>query len=134
AAVLAKAGLDYRVTHTTVPTLGVSSSGAVFNVLTEVAPGGAAAAAGLQVGDTLIRIGDVVTTPSADFGPQFRSRYQGKAGAPLDIVIHRAGRELTLHTVVRERSVEAVTLDHTASPTAKQARIWHGLMTGTTGR
>ncbi|HKV71388.1 MAG TPA: hypothetical protein VJN62_09080 [Gemmatimonadales bacterium] len=134
AAVLAKAGLDYRVTHTTVPTLGVSSSGAVFNVLTEVAPGGAAAAAGLQVGDTLIRIGDVVTTPSADFGPQFRSRYQGKAGAPLDIVIHRAGRELTLHTVVRERSVEAVALDHTASPTAKQARIWHGLMTGTTGR
>ena len=134
AAVFAKAGLDYRVTHTTVPTLGVSSSGAVFNVLTEVVPGGAAAGAGLQVGDTLIRIGDVVTTPSADFGPGFRSRYQGKAGAPLDIVIHRAGRELTLHTTVRERSVEAVSLDHTASPTAKQARIWRGLMTGTTGR
>lgn len=134
AAMFAKAGLNYRMAHTTVPTLGVSTSGAVFNVLTDVAPGSAAATAGLQVGDTLVRIGDVVTTASADFGPEFRSRYQGKAGAPLDIVIHRGGQELTLHTTVRERSVDAVSLEHVAAPTAKQARIWRGLATGTTGR
>ena len=133
AAVLAKAGLAYRVTHATVPSLGVAT-GATFNVLTDVTPGSAAAAAGLQPGDTLIRIGDVVTTPDANFGPEFRSRYQGKAGAPLDIVIHRAGREVTLHTTVRERDVEGIALDHVPSPTPKQARIWHGLATGTTGR
>jgi predicted metalloprotease with PDZ domain len=134
AAVFAKAGLDYHVTHTTVPTLGVQTTGANFSVLTLVVPGGTAAAAGLQAGDSLIRIGDVVTTPSADFGPEFRSRYQGKAGALLDIVLHRAGRELTLHTTVRERVVEAISLGLVASPSAKQARIWRGLAMGTTGR
>ena len=134
AAVFAKAGIDYHVERTTVPTLGVSTSGANFAVLTSVVPGSVAAAAGLEVGDTLVRIGDVVASTTADFGPEFRSRYHGKSGSALDIVVHRAGQELTLHTTVRERDVESVDLDLVKTPTPQQARIWHGLATGTTGR
>ena len=133
-AVFAKAGIDYHVEHTSVPTLGVSTSGANFAVLTGVTPGSVAAAAGLQVGDTLVRIGDVVASTTADFGPEFRSRYHGKAGSALDIVVHRAGQQLTLHATVREREVESISVDLVKAPTPKQARIWHGLGTGTTGR
>ncbi|HWZ29056.1 MAG TPA: PDZ domain-containing protein [Gemmatimonadales bacterium] len=133
AAVFAKAGLEYAVSHTTSPTLGIQTSGNL-SVLTAVLPGSPADAAGLQAGDTLRRIGDITIDPTVDFGPEFRARYHGKAGAPLDIVIHRAGREQTLHTTVRERPVEALTLGKVPSPNPKQARIWHGLATGTTGR
>jgi len=134
AAVFAKAGVDYHVEHTTVPTLGVSTSGANFAVLTGVTPGSVAAAAGLQAGDTLVRIGDVVASTTADFGPEFRSRYHGKGGSALDIVVHRGAQQLTLHATVREREVESIHVDLVKSPTPKQARIWHGLATGTTGR
>ena len=133
AAVFLKAGLQYQVARTTIPTLGIMTAGNL-SVLTGVVPGSAADAAGLAVGDTLYRIGDIAVNPTVDFGPPFRSRYHGQAGAPLDIVVHRAGRELTLHATVRERSADVLTLTKVATPTARQARIWHGLATGTTGR
>jgi len=53
------------------------------------------------------------------------------AGSALDIVGHRAGQQLTLHATVREREVESISVE-LAKP--QQARIWHGLATGTTGR
>jgi len=130
--VFAKAGLAYAVQHSTNPFLGITTS-QNFSVLTGVTPGTAAADAGVEVGDTLVRIGDIPVTAAADFGPTFRDRYRGRAGAPLDLVIRRGGQELTLHATVRERPVTQITLTRIPNPTAKQARIWHGLATGTTG-
>ena len=132
-AVFPKAGLDYQVRHITNPVLGIQTGGD-FSVLTGVVPGSAAGDAGLLPGDTLVGIGDIPVTATADFGPTFRDHYRGKAGAPLDVLVHRGGTELVLHTTVRERPVTVVTLTRMANPTPKQARIWHGLATGTTGR
>ena len=133
AAVFAKAGLDYEVRHVSNPILGIQTAGD-FRVLSGVVPGSAADVAGLQAGDTLEQVGDVPVTTTTDFGPVFRDHYRGRSGAPLDIQVRRAGRELTLHATVRERATDQVTLTPLPSPSAKQARIWHGLATGTTGR
>jgi len=64
---------------------------------------------------------------------KFRERYRGQAGAPLAIGVTRGGRALSLSTQVRERTLVAFTLTAAPSPSAKQAKIWNGLATGSTG-
>jgi predicted metalloprotease with PDZ domain len=133
--ILAKAGVTATRRATSNPFLGVNaqpdSTGSV--VVQGLVPGGAAEAAGLQVGDVLLKVGDVETHSDADWGAKFRDRYRGQDGSPLALAITRAGRPLTLNTLVRER--KAVTFDVTlaAAPSAQQAKIWHGLATGSTG-
>jgi len=50
-----------------------------------------------------------------------------------DIVVRRGGHPVTLHATVKERTSAVGALTRVATPTAQQARIWHGLATGTTG-
>jgi len=47
--------------------------------------------------------------------------------------VTRGGRALSLGTQVRERSVVSFTLTPAPSPSARQAKIWRGLATGSTG-
>lgn len=131
-AILPKAGIAVERQTTTTPFLGVQT-GQTANVLVGVVPGGAAAAAGLQSGDTLISVGDVQVTADQDFGPAFRDHYRGKGGQPLRIVAHRTGQTLTLDTTVRERTTSTVRLSKAAHPDARAARIWHGLAAGSVG-
>ena len=133
AAVFAKGGLSYEQRTQTVPLLGISTNGGSFAVVTQVTPGSAAEAAGVQAGDTLVRIGDVPASDTVDFGPTFRSHYQGKGGQPLPIVVRRRGSNVTLNAQVREHLVTSGVLTRASHPTAKQAKIWHGLATGTLG-
>jgi predicted metalloprotease with PDZ domain len=130
AEVLRKAGLELRAV--TAPYLGVSTTGNSTEVV-NVDPASGAATAGVLVGDSLVKIGDVAVAPGEDFGPPFRAHYQGKAGTPFDIVVRRSGRVVTLHAVVKERTSAVGTLTRVPTPTAQQARIWHGLATGSTG-
>lgn len=130
--ILPKAGIAVERRTTTVPFLGVRTGG-VVNLVVGVVPGGAAAAAGVQAGDTLVSIGDIVVKADEDFGPAFRERYQGKVGQPLRIVVKREGQTLTLNTQVRERGTSSVRLSKASNPDARAARLWRGLMTGTVG-
>jgi predicted metalloprotease with PDZ domain len=129
---LPKAGIAVERRTTTLPFLGVRTGG-VANVLVGVVPGGAAAAAGVQAGDTLVAVGDIAVKADEDFGPAFRDRYRGKAGQPLRIVVRRDGQTLNLDTQVRERSLSSVRLSKASNPDARAARLWRGLATGTLG-
>ena len=133
--VLAKAGVTVTRRATSNPFLGVNaqpdSSGSV--VVQGLVPGGAAEAAGLQVGDVLLKVGDVETHSDADWGVKFRDRYRGHDGSPLTLSITRGGRSMTLTTQVHERKAVSFSVALAAAPTPTQAKIWRGLATGSTG-
>jgi predicted metalloprotease with PDZ domain len=130
--ILPKGGIAVMRHSTTSPMLGIQT-GSVANVVAGVVPGGAAEAAGLMTGDTLVSVGDVPATASQDWGPTFRDHYRGKAGAPLPIVVRRDGKAMTLNATVAERTVNLFILSKASSPDPKAGRIWHGLATGTVG-
>lgn len=127
--ILPKAGLVVERQTTSSPFLGVQMGNG--NVVAGVVPGTAAAASGLQQGDTLVSVGDVAVEAGQDFGPAFRDRYRGKSGDPLPLVVQRAGRRMTLNATVQERTRSRIAITQAAHPDAKAARIWHGLATGT---
>ena len=133
--VLPKAGIAVEHKTQSTPFLGLNAqpgdSGKL--VVQGVVPGSAAEAAGLEPGDVLLKVGEVETRPDEDWGVKFRDRYRGQAGTPLAISVTRGGRALSLSTQVRERSLVLFTLTPAAAPSAKQARIWRGLATGSTG-
>jgi predicted metalloprotease with PDZ domain len=130
--VLPKAGIAVARETQSNPFLGVSTSvgpdGAV--TIEEVTPGSSAAAAGVRPGDVPLQIGEVQVKPQEEWGLAFRSRYRGKAGEPLAIVVRRGAQAVTLNTQVRERTVTSYRLSRAASPTPKQGRIWQGMGTG----
>ncbi|HXM37329.1 MAG TPA: PDZ domain-containing protein [Gemmatimonadales bacterium] len=130
--VFAKAGIVVTRAAATVPFLGVSTGNATGGALEvqAVTPGSAAEAAGVQPGDVLTSLGDVPVAADQDWASAFRTRYRGRAGQPLVIVVQRGGRAVTLNTVVRERTSTRYTLERAPNPTAKQAKIWQGFATG----
>jgi len=133
--VLPKAGIAVARKTQSTPFLGVNAqpgdSGKL--VVQGLVPGSAAEAAGLEPGDVLLKVGEVETRPDEDWGVKFRDRYRGQAGAPLAISVTRGGRALSLSTQVRERTLVSFSLTPAAAPSAKQAKVWRGLATGSTG-
>ncbi len=51
----------------------------------------------------------------------------------MTLTVRRESQTVTLNTHVRERANTSFRLERAASPTPKQARIWRGLATGSTG-
>jgi predicted metalloprotease with PDZ domain len=133
--VLAKAGIAFARQVESTPFVGVLPAVTPDGhmVVQSVTPGSAAAEAGLEPGDVLVKVGDVAVTPGQDWSGAFRQEYQGKAGAPLVITVHRGGQVLALSTHVKERQSATFSVTLLPNPTAKQAKIWRGLATGTTG-
>jgi len=130
-AVFAKVGINVTRATTSVPFLGVGSGPGTNGMeVQSVTPGSAADVAGLQVGDVLVSVGDITIVPDQDWASTFRSRYRGRAGQALTIVVRRGAQQLTLNTVVRERTSARYTLTRAANLTLKQSRIWQGIATG----
>jgi len=132
---LPKAGIALERQTISNPFLGVNAqpNDQGKMVVQGVVPGSAAEAAGLEPGDVLVKVGDVDTRPEEDWAVKFRQRYRGQAGATLTLAVQRAAQPLTLTTQVRERSTVSFTLKLLPSPSPKQAKIWRGLTTGSTG-
>jgi len=134
-AVLPKAGISVAKTVTSVPFLGVvaplTDDGKWVVQLVE--PGSAAQGAGVAPGDALVKIGEIDVQGAQDWSAAFRRRYQGQAGAPLIITVQRGTQTVALATRVQEHTSTAFSLSRSATPTTKQAKIWRGLATGTTG-
>ncbi len=133
--VLAKAGIAVARRTTSNPFLGVNAQPDETGklVVQSLVPGSAADVAGLQPGDVLLRVGEIEAHSDGDWGARYRERYRGQNGQPLTISITRGGKALTLDTQVRERTAVSFTLTPAAAPTPKQAKIWRGLATGSTG-
>ncbi len=133
--VFSKAGIAVARQTVATPFLGVNAplTAEGMWVVEGVVPGSAAEAAGLELGDFLVKVGDVEVRSDEDWGAKFRQRYKGQPGAPLAITVQRSGQTLTLNTQVRERTSTQFSVTPAASPTAKQAKIWRSLTTGSTG-
>jgi len=133
--VFSKAGIAVARQTTSNPFLGVNAQPNEQGklVVQGVVPGSAAEGAGVQAGDVLLKVGDVEPRPDDDWAVKFRQRYRGQAGTPLTIAVQRGGQPLSLNTQVRERTVVSFTVTQAASPNAKQAKVWRGLTTGSTG-
>jgi predicted metalloprotease with PDZ domain len=128
--ILPLAGLKMTMDTVRDPRLGIStnsdSAGIVVNA---VVPGGPAEAAGVRPGDHILAIGDLsVTNP--DFGPEFRTRYSKREGAPLPIKVRRGTDTLTLNgkVVLAARAERRIQMDPNASD--KAVRIRNGIMNG----
>ena len=133
--VFPKAGIAVARQTQSSPFLGLNAQPGDSSklVVQGVVPGSAAEAAGLEPGDVLLKVGEIETRPDEDWRVKFRDHYRGQAGAPLEIGVTRAGRALSLSTTVRERTLVSFTLTPAPSQSAKQAKIWSGLATGSTG-
>jgi predicted metalloprotease with PDZ domain len=133
--VFAKAGIAVSRVTTSSPFLGVNAQPNEQGkmVVQDVVPGSAAEAAGLQPGDVLVKVGDIETRPDEDWAATFRQRYRGQADAPLAIAVQRGADALTLNTQVRERAIVSFSVKQTPAPSPKEAKIWRGLTTGSTG-
>ncbi len=134
-AVLPKAGFAVEQQTTTVPFVGIrglpTPEGPIQ--IDRVTPGSAADAAGVRPGDQLLAIGEVTVRSADDWGAAYRARYGGRAGEAIEIVVRRGGRRVALATTVRELTTTRWTVARAAAPTPRQARIWRGIATGTTG-
>lgn len=131
--VLPLAGLRLARDTARVPQLGIASLQDSTGLrVTEVIPGSAAAAAGVQPGDLLISVAGF-DAADPNWTDRFRTRYSSAGeGTELPVVIKRDGNQQTLtahlHFVLRIES--KVVEDGRAS--AKAKRIRAGLLTGTT--
>jgi S1-C subfamily serine protease len=97
-----------------------------------VTPGGAGAAAGVQVGDLLITVAGV-DVGNTDFGAVFRANFGGApAGTRYDIVVERGGQRLTLPAELRFDDVTSYTLEEDPAANEKAVRMRNGLLTGAT--
>jgi len=131
-AVFAKAGISVSRASTSVPFLGVATGPGANGAIevTSVSPGSAAEAAGVQVGDALVSVGEIPVSSDQDWASLFRSRYRGRAGQQFTIAVRRGSQPLTLNAAVRDRTSARFTLARAATLTPKQTRIWQGLATG----
>lgn len=130
--VLPLGGMRVNVDSIRQPEIGVSTNIDSAGVLVvEVTPGSAAQVAGVEVGDYLVRVGDIqVSDP--DFGARYRARYARSDGETVPLVVRRGGQERTLTLPVRNRlrTVETIVFDRNASP--KALRIRAGILKGET--
>ena len=125
------AGLTYAADTVMVPRLGVGTQPDSANriIAASVTPGGAAEAAGLEVGDQILRVGEV-DVKDEDWGASFRSRYGNSEGTVIPVVVRRRGSDRTLSVTIRRERVISVTLGFDRGATGKAARIRNGILTG----
>jgi predicted metalloprotease with PDZ domain len=131
--ILPLAGLRLVTDTTRMPRFGIQTQADSAGVrVTDIAPDGAGAAAGLRIGDVILQLADISVTGEESF-VQFRARYAGREGENVPIRVQRGGEAVTLTATIRLSTLttDRLTLDPTAGP--KALRIRHGLFAGKTG-
>ena len=100
--------------------------------VTEVVPGSAAEAAGVQPGDLLLAVGGISATDPT-WSLKFRTKYaRSPEGSPLPILVRRNGREQTLEARLHFASRVESRLIEDARASAKARRVREGILRGTT--
>ncbi len=123
------AGLAYVVDTVMVPRMGVNTmSDSAQVIVTAITPGSSAEQAGLEAGDVLIKVGDVVVRGD-EWGAEFRSRYGNAEGATIPILIRRNGADRTLSAKVRLERVISGSLEFDPKANEKARRIRNGIIT-----
>ena len=100
--------------------------------VTEVVPGSAAEAAGVQPGDLLLAVGGI-SAADPSWSLKFRTKYaRSPEGTALPILVRRDGREQTLEARLRFASRVESRLIEDARASAKARRVREGILRGTT--
>ncbi|MEO8563902.1 MAG: PDZ domain-containing protein, partial [bacterium] len=95
----------------------------------EVAPGSAAAAAGVRAGDELLKVGDI-DVADANFGAKLRVRYAGRpSGSPLPLIVKRGTETLTLNGVLAY-AASAPRIGEDPAASARAIRLRTGILRG----
>ena len=133
--ILPKAALQLVTDSVREPRIDVTTAPAGERlVVTEVSPGGSAAAAGVRAGDVLLRVGEI-RVAGPEFGNVFRERYAGGAeGAPLAFAVERNGAELRLDGTLRFEVRVSVEVRPMADAPAGAQRILMGILQGVVDR
>lgn len=130
AAILPRAGLRWAVDTAHVARVGISSrTDSTGEHVLSVAPGSAAAAAGVKVGDDLVSVAGIPTT-NASWAATFRQQYNTRPGADYQIVVRRGGETLTLNAKVAIADVVTANIAFDPNASALAARIRNGIMKG----
>ncbi|HJQ12466.1 MAG TPA: PDZ domain-containing protein [Gemmatimonadaceae bacterium] len=130
--ILALAALRVKSDTLREPRLGVNTASDSTGVaVTTVTPTGAAAAAGLTIGDRLISIGDVAITADSSFDA-FRNRYNATTATTLPMVIRRGTQTLTLQLPVRLATRVRTVVSPAPGASPKAVRIRTGILKGST--
>ncbi len=126
------AGLGFVTDSARVLRIGINTAADEAKVVvTDLTPDGAALAAGVQVGDELVRMGDIEVRDQS-FGERFRARYAtAQEGTTIPVVVRREGTERTL-TLPLRRVLEVESRLEFGPATPKAARIRAGILRGTT--
>ena len=135
AEVLPLAGLRRTVQTTMVPRMGVSTQTGADSVswVTGLVPNGAFAAAGVQVGDTVLTVAGI--DQKEDIGAdQFRRRLASRPeGEAYPVVVLRGGQRVTLTARLKFGPNTITRLEFDPSAGAKALRIRSGILRGTVG-
>ena len=134
ATVAALGGFRYRADTTQSIRIGVSTiSDSSKIVVAGVTAGSAAAEAGIEPGDQLVKLGEIVVSDQ-EFAQAFRTRYAQALGTTIPVVVRRAGAERTLQLEIRRETVVEARLEYDTQAGPKAARIRHGILKGSTGQ
>ena len=125
------AGLQFVADSERLVRLGVTTvadSSKVF--VTDVTSGSAAAEAGVEAGDQLLKVGDIEIR-NEDFGAAVRARYANAEGTVVPVVVRRNEVERTLQVKIRRELVITSRIFYDAKAGPKAARIRNGILKGT---
>ena len=130
--VLPLGGLRLFVERTVRPSLGISISEDEEGLrVMQVVVSGPGATAGVQLGDYLLKVGDIDAADPA-FQEKFNARYAGMApGGTVPIEIRRGTQRMTLNAPVRFNTTETRRLIEVTNASPKAIRVREGLLNGT---
>ncbi len=130
---LAALRLEERTTERPLIGVGLDQDGAEVRV-TSVTPDGAAAGAGIQTGDYLLRIGEVEVS-ERPLGQMFRARYGNEApGTPLEVEVRRGDETITLSMELRFATSTSYSVEEVEDASEKAIRIRESILEGTVDR
>jgi predicted metalloprotease with PDZ domain len=128
--VLALAALRFESDTVREPRLGIATGSDTAGVkVTQVASTGAAAVAGVRVGDRLISIGSV-RIANDDSLATFRTRYAGTTLTSLPLALIRGAQAITVQLPVRLSTTPRTRVLPLANASSKALAIRHGILTG----
>ncbi|HEY6088713.1 MAG TPA: PDZ domain-containing protein, partial [Gemmatimonadaceae bacterium] len=132
-AVLPLAGMRLARDTANEPRVGIGTVQDSSGVhVTEVVPGSAAEAAGVQVGDLLLSVGGI-SADDPTWSMKFRAKYaRSPEGSALPVLVRRNGREQTLDARLHFLARVETRLVEDPRASAKARRIRDGLLRGTT--
>ena len=130
--VLPLGGLKLFVERTVRPSLGISISEDEDGLrVMQVVVAGPGATAGVQLGDYLLKVGDI-DAADPGFQEKFNAKYAGMApGGTVPIEIRRGTQRMTLNAPVRFNTTETRRLIEVTNASPKAIRVRDGLLTGT---